>query len=116
MGTTGRGSFQDYRDEDSDNKNQCDDVFKTNLEEVENSDYFNNNDSLPDIGERLHISVDKRIKAVAENGETVGYLPTKYNYLKFCMDEGYLYLAEVTQSLAVPLPKIKVEVSPIDSE
>jgi hypothetical protein len=116
MGSTHTGRFQDYKGDGKEVPDKCKEIVKTILEEVSNSQFYQNNGKLPEIDEQLHISVGKRVAAVADSGEIVGYLPTEYNYLKFCIDEGYLYLGKITQSLIEPLPRVQVIISPQDSE
>lgn len=123
MGSIGTGRFKDYQTEAEGQKNgrsgeddQCGKEFSVYLEDVERSEFYTTHESLPDVGAQLIISVDRRVTAIAESGEVVGNLPTQFNYLKFCIDEGYKYSSIVTQSLTTPMPRVEITVSPLNSE
>lgn len=123
MGSVGTGRFEDYQPDAevrkngvSDEDDQCVGEFSVSLEDVESSEFYTTHESLPEVGAQLSISVDKRVTAVAETGEVVGNLPTQFNYLKLCIDEGYEYKSIVTQSLTTPMPRVVITVSPLSSE
>lgn len=121
MGSTGPGNFTDYPG----NKdaiagvtggesivNICEKAVFTKLEDVQTSDYFQENGHVPPIGTSIIISFATRIVAVTESGVIIGNLPTEYNYILRCLDEGYQYEGEVTGSNHVPLPSVTIAVTP----
>lgn len=123
MGSTGTGRFSDYQDEvpgqkeaGTEDENRCTEEISVFLEEVERSEYYNSKGNLPDVGTSLSISAEKRITARVESGETVGFLPTKYNYFLTCLQEGYVYSIYVSQSVATPMAQVEVTISPVEPE
>lgn len=121
MGSTGSGHLSDY----SNYKNAvagvtggkdtvyiCDKGVATSLEDVETNDYFRTHDTVPPKGTTIVISFNTRMIAVDENGVIVGNLPTSYNYLLGCIEEGYHYEGEVTESHMVPFPSVSIAVTP----
>ena len=123
MGSTGTGRFKDYQVGTEGQKNggsseddQCDKEFSVFLEDLERSEFYINHESLPEVGTQLIISASKRVTAYAESGEIVGNLPTQFNYLKFCIDEGYIYTSLVAQSMTNPNLRVEISVSPEKSE
>lgn len=123
MKSVGTGRFEDYKTEGKGQKNggsgendQCGNEFSVFLEDVETSEFYTTHESLPEVGAQLIISIDRRATAIAESDEVVGNLPTQFNYLKFCIDEGYKYSSIVTQSLTTPMSRVEIIVSPLNSE
>lgn len=121
MGSTGTGHFSDYSDYDKpvqgvtggkDTVYICDRAVTTTLEDVATSDYFKTHGSVPTKGMAIIITVNKRIVAVEESGLTIGNLPTEYNYLLACIQEGYQYEGEVTDSALSPFPTVRIAVTP----
>lgn len=120
MGSTGSGSFSDYSQGDSNNENtdgssgedRCRKAFSTSLDEVGRSEYFSNNNDVPPSGTAITIEFNKRIVVVDSNGTELGYLPTKYNYLKICMENGVEYEGSVQSSRDSPIPVIRVDIVP----
>ena len=121
MGSTGSGHLSDY----SDYKNAvagvtggkdsiyiCDRGVATSLEDVATSDYFKTHGMVPPKGTTITISFNTRVVAVDDNGMIVGNLPTSYNYILECIEEGYQYEGEVTESHSVPLPSVSIAVTP----
>lgn len=123
MGSRGTGRFEDYQTGVEGQRNgrpgeddQCGEEFSVFLEDVETSEFYTSHQRLPEVGAQLMISVYRRVSASSESGEVVGNLPTQYNYLKICLDEGYEYTAIVSQTLTTPIPRVEITVSPIKSE
>lgn len=123
MGSTGSGSFSDYSRRKPINKEEnnggssdvdkCSLAFSTSLEEIGRCFYFMNFSNIPPIGTSISI-VFNGVRLVAETslGEEIGYLPTKFNYLKFCMDDGFSYSGVVSGSNLQPSPYVKIDVTP----
>lgn len=115
MGSTGSGRISDYPgssegtgDSSPDGngggppEDRCARAFETSLEDVEQSDYYQAHGAPPAKGEELEIKWAKRLIAVTATGESVGNLPTAFNYLAACIKEGWQYSGLVTQSASTP--------------
>lgn len=123
MGSTGSGTFSDYSrrkpisQEDnsggSSNVDKCAIAFSNGLEDVGRCFYFMNYLDVPPVGTSI-IIIFNGIRLVAETlaGEEIGYLPTQYNYIKFCMEEGHSYSGIVSSSNAIPSPSVRIDVTP----
>jgi hypothetical protein len=124
MGSKGTGSFSDYKgfrnDEgESTNQNggssgidQCSMAFSTNLEEVSNCEYYKKSRVLPEEGTNVLVDFDKRLVIKNEEDIYIGYLPTKYNYLKACISDGFSYSGVIIKSSELPIPSITVDIAP----
>lgn len=124
MGSTGTGTFSDYSRKGPSNpeknnggasgEDRCAIAFSTSLEEISRCFYFlTNNDVPPTNTELIVIFNGIRLAVETLKGEELGYLPTKFNYLKFCMDDGYHYSGAITSSSNSSTPKIVVDIVPI---
>jgi hypothetical protein len=123
MGSSGSGSFSDYsrrKPTSPDAKNggasgedNCNQAFSASLEEVSRCFYFINTGTVPPIDTEVMVSFNG-IRLVVETslGEEVGYLPTKYNYVRVCIDSGFNYTGVVSGSSATPTPNVKVDIVP----
>lgn len=124
MGSTGSGTFSDYSRRKSADQNEanggssgvdnCGLAFSTLLEDVSRCFFFINYSSVPPIGTEI-IIIFNGFRIVAENllGEEIGYLPTKYNYLRYCLNDGFKYSGIITHSNLSPLPSITIDVAPL---
>jgi hypothetical protein len=108
MGSSGSGSFSDYPGSGKAKgsggggpggppEDQCGKAFSAQLEDVEHHPYFAKHGTPPPVGTDLEVVHFKRLVAVAE-GDIVGNLPTKLNYLAGCMKDGHSYIGKVTVS------------------
>lgn len=124
MGSTGTGSFTDYPgekpksptnngEEGSKGIDNCGKAIATKLEEVARCAYYVTTKGVPPVGTAIEVHFDKRIVARTLDGIDIGYLPTKFNYLKFCLEEGYVYEGQVTSSSVAPIPMVSVDISPV---
>ena len=122
MGSTGTGNFTDYsgspsqrggKTGGSNNEDKCEKAFFTMLEEVDRCDFYKSKNNLPSVGDKLSISFDRRPLAKSKDGFIVGYLPTKYNHIKICIDDGYKYEATVIRSSSSIIASVSVDVSPV---
>lgn len=130
MGTTGTGRFTDYPAGKKDNVgggggggttggsspvNQCEVALRdVRLEEVERCDYFSAHGSVPPVGTPVRVRkalVGKRMGAETFAGEVVGVFPTKFNYLRTCIEQGYKYEGKVFSSQSGKLPAVVVELA-----
>lgn len=137
MGSRGTGSFTDYPGSqggrpgkdggggsggsnggggDSGGDQCAKGVSGVSLEEVANCEYFETHQSAPRVGTQVQVreQLVKRRVAVETvlNGEIVGYMPTKYNYLRACMTDGWQYSGKVAESTSGRNPKVKVNLNP----
>lgn len=120
MGSTGSGRFSDYSGRamsesdsgGSSGRNPCDQAFEAILEEVERSSYFVKNGCPPAEGTVLNVTFQQRPAVATDHDEVVGYLPTKFNYIRACLAEGHTYSAVVTSSHSVPIVSVTVDVAP----
>jgi len=121
MGSSGSGSFSDYSGSPSNSNgsgggsggssgtDQCAMAFSTGLEEVGQCDYFTNTGTVPPPGTELSIAIAQRIVALDTNGIVVGALPTRFNYLAACLNEGFNYVGVVQSSSLSPNPQATVD-------
>ena len=121
MGSVGTGRFDDYQNDNSarggvagEAEDPCAEGFTALLEEVERCDYFHQHRQPPNIGTSVLVSPGKRITVSTNSGEVIGYLPTQFNYLAACIASGFSYTGQVTLSVAKPIVKVEVAISPIE--
>ncbi|MFA6483406.1 MAG: hypothetical protein WCW62_12560 [Bacteroidales bacterium] len=128
MGSTGTGHFTDYSDNQRPRNNEdpsephetggrsgndkCQRAFSTNLEEVASSQYLIQNGYLPPVGTNVFISFNERIVAETEDGVCIGFLPTRFNYLLNCIENGFSYSGVIARSNSIPLPSLTIDVNP----
>lgn len=124
MGSTGSGSFSDYSrrkptsseegNGGSSGVDNCGQALESQLEEMSRCFYFLTYNNLPPVGTNISIAFNG-IRIVAETalGEEIGYLPTKFNYLRFCLSSGFNYTGVITFSSITPTPAVRVDVVPV---
>ncbi|MDQ8747730.1 hypothetical protein [Elizabethkingia miricola] len=119
MGSTGSGNFTDYQDFSGTSPkqgglsidNDCGKAFRTDLEDVDTSEYYKANGELPDVNTPIVIGFNgSRIVALVTDKE-IGNLPTKYNYIRKCMSN-IIYSGIVSNISTVPINSITINVSP----
>jgi len=124
MGSTGSGSFTDYSKKQptspeennggSSGIDKCGTAFSASLEEVSRCVYFKNNGSVPPIGTAVIISFNgKRLVVETNLGVEIGYLPTKFNYIKLCIEDNINYNGVISSSKTIPTPSASVDIVPI---
>ncbi|RCW29657.1 hypothetical protein [Marinilabilia salmonicolor] len=119
MGSTGSGRFTDYQGFSGNNpkqggessENKCEKAFRTELEDVDTSEFYNSQGRLPDVNTEVIIEFNGHRIVATINGEEIGNLPTKYNYLRKCMNE-YTYSGIVSNTSSNPINSIIINVSP----
>ena len=118
MGSTGSGNFTDYQDFSSSSPkqgglstdNDCGKAFRTDLEDVDISEYYKSNGKLPDVNLPIVIGFNgSRIVALVADQE-IGNLPTKYNYLRKCMSD-ITYSGMISHISTIPINSITINVS-----
>ena len=124
MGSTGSGSFSDYSKRKSTNSeapnggtsgaDKCGLAVSTSLDDVSRCFYYINYGHVPPVGTEVFITFNGlRIVAETRIGEEIGYLPTQYNYLRLCMNDGYKYSGRVSSSKDLPTPSVFIDITPV---
>lgn len=121
MGSSGSGRLTDYSrfrgavrgvTGGEDFINKCDRAVATVLEDVETCDYFKKNGKVPLKGTYVKIALKTRLVVLDKNGDVIGHIPTEYNYLLECLNDGYQYEGEVSGSFDTPIPSVYIAVTP----
>jgi hypothetical protein len=117
MGSTGTGRLSDYTGSKADKpggpggssgEDKCNEPIVTTLEDVERCSYYINHQVLPEVNSSVSVQLNKRLFITTVQGETIGYIPTKFNYLAACIKSGIEFGGQVTSSLSKPIAKIQV--------
>tara|TARA_R110001632_G_scaffold630_10_gene2230 strand:- start:446 stop:820 length:375 start_codon:yes stop_codon:yes gene_type:complete len=122
MGSSGSGNFSDYsgnkpsggsgKSGGASDENKCEKAFTAMLEEIDRSSYYIKTKDVPKVGEEINISFDKRPIAISKEGLIIGYLPTRFNYIKMCLDDGYTYVGRVASSSSGLVAAVSIDVIP----
>lgn len=127
MGSSGSGRFSDYpgtkaKEVAGDGTgmaggasgvDKCEQAFHVLLDDVGNSDFYSQFKNIPAVGDQLGILFDKkRVFAVNMNGVKVGALPTSFNYLVTCLEDGVTYVGVVSSSAVSPIPTVDADFVP----
>jgi hypothetical protein len=72
------------------------------LEDVEQSEYYRKHGRTPPNGTQVEVAMRKRPVAQTNSGESIGNLPTSFNYLSSCMKEGWVYIGVVQSAKSGP--------------
>lgn len=121
MGSSGSGRLTDYSrfkgavkgvTGGEDLINKCDRAVASVLEDVETCDYFKKCGKVPAKGDYVRIDKKMRLVVVDKNDDVIGYLPTEYNYLLECLNDGYQYEGEVSGSFDTPVPSVYIAATP----
>ena len=121
MGSTGTGNFSDYKNfpkaikgvtgaDDSEDK--CALAFSTLIEDVDACEYYNKKRILPAVGTEVYIDFKVRLVVKSNVGLIIGYLPTKYNYLRNCILKGFTYIGVVSNVSMTPINTVLVDITP----
>ena len=113
MGTSGSGRISDYPGSSKPGQSsgpggggvpedRCARAFSVEFEDVEQSDYFKAHAAMPAVGTQLEVVLRKRLVAQTANGESIGSLPTSFNYLAGCLKEGWRYIGTLRSSQKGP--------------
>ncbi len=122
MGSSGSGKISDYPGTPKSGgkggpegppPDRCAQAFQVTLEDVGQSDYFKKHGALPPAKTQLAIVHAKRLVARTSTGDSVGNLPTSYNYLAGCIKDGWGYVGLVlTTTQGPPEPTIAASFVP----
>ncbi len=125
MGSTNTGRFTDYSENTKGNgkksgsnggssgEDRCNKAFSTELEEVERCEYYRKYSDLPTKGSKIYVTFNSRMEVINEPGEVIGYLPTKYNYLATCIQDGNSYSGNILSIVKTPIIKVRVDIAPV---
>ena len=122
MGSSGTGNFSDYKNfpraikgntgaDDSEDK--CALAFSTFIEDVDTCEYYSKKGTLPAVGTEVYIDFKVRLVVKRNDGLIIGYLPTKYNYLRYCIVKGFTYTGVVSNVSSTPINTVIVDITPI---
>lgn len=112
MGSSGSGRLSDYPGAKKSKgkggggggnpapEDRCARAFSAQLEDVEHCAYFKKYKLVPPVGTTLVVAHAKRMVAQTQAGETVGNLPTRFNYLAACLEDGFTYVGQVRKAQA----------------
>jgi hypothetical protein len=137
MGSSGSGNFSDYSSTPAkkrsskkkpskgggggssggaSGKDPCSQpIVGIGLDEVGRSEYYAANKALPAAGSSVFVRkklFHGRIAVENDQHQVIGLLPTQYNFLIGCVNDGYSYQGSVNSSSTTPYPRIKVDIHP----
>jgi hypothetical protein len=127
MGSSGTGRFTDYTgtpnqpSNDGNNSSsggtsgtdRCKQAFSADLEDIADYDFFSTSGNVPSEHSELSVTVRGRVIAVDSRGIAIGALPTRFNYLAGCIEEGISYSGVVTHSSLGSSPRVSADFSPM---
>ena len=121
MGSTGTGTFSDYKNFSraikgitgaDDSEDKCALAFSTFIEDVDTCEYYSKKGTLPAVGTEVCIDFKVRLVVKSNDGLILGYLPTKYNYLRNCIVKGFTYTGVVSVASSTPINTVVVDITP----
>ena len=121
MGSSGTGNFSDYSNFQRaikgvtgavDSEDKCALAFSTLIEDVDTCEYYSEKGTLPAIGTEVYIDFKVRLVVKSNEGLVIGYLPTKYNYLRNCILKGFTYTGVVSNASSTPINTVIVDITP----
>lgn len=129
MGSSGTGRLSDYPGSSSGGSgasggsggtgprgsdDRCSKAFSSKLDDVAMSDYYVGTKRLPPVGTNVVVAKRKRVVVQTANGESIGSLPTAFNYLAGCLADGWTYAGVVRVSQEDRLgPTVIVDITPV---
>ena len=121
MGSTGTGNFSDYKNFSraikgitgaDDSEDKCALAFSTFIEDVDTCEYYSKKGTLPAVGTEVCIDFKVRLVVKSNDGVIIGYLPTKYNYLRNCIVKDFKYTGVVSNVSSTPINTVIVDITP----
>ena len=91
MGSTGTGNFSDYKN------------YPKAIKGVTGAD---------DSEDKCALAFKVRLLVKSNEGLIIGYLPTKYNYLRNCILKGFTYTGVVSNASSTPINTVVVDITP----
>ena len=121
MGSSGPGNFSDYSNYPRaikgvtgavDSEDKCALAFSTLIEDVDTCEYYSKKGVLPAVGTEVYVGFKVRLVVKSNDGLIIGYLPTKYNYLRHCIVKGFTYTGVVSVASSTPINTVVVDITP----
>ena len=121
MGSSGPGNFSDYSNYPRaikgvtgavDSEDKCALAFSTLIEDVDTCEYYSKKGMLPGVGTEVYVDFKVRLVVKSNDGLIIGYLPTKYNYLRNCIVKGFTYTGVVSVASSTPINTVVVDITP----
>lgn len=121
MGSSGTDNFSDYSNYPRaikgvtgavDSEDKCALAFSTLIEDVDTCEYYSKKGVLPAVGTEVYVDFKVRLVVKSNDGLIIGYLPTKYNYLRHCIVKGYNYTGVVSNASSTPINTVVVDITP----
>lgn len=121
MGSSGPGNFSDYSNYPRaikgvtgavDSEDKCALAFSTLVEDVDTCEYYSKKGMLPGVGTEVYVDFKVRLVVKSNDGLIIGYLPTKYNYLRHCIVKGFTYTGVVSVASSTPINTVVVDITP----
>lgn len=121
MGSSGTGNFSDYLNFQGaikgvtggvDSEDKCALAFSTLIEDVDTCEYYRKKGTLPSVGTEVYVDFKFRLLVKNNDGLIIGYLPTKYNYLRNCIVKGFTYTGVISVASSTPINTVVVDITP----
>lgn len=121
MGSSGTDNFSDYSNYPRaikgvtgavDSEDKCALAFSTLIEDVDTCEYYSKKGVLPAVGTEVYVDFKVRLVVKSNDGLIIGYLPTKYNYLRHCIVKGFTYTGVVSVASSTPINTVVVDITP----
>ena len=121
MGSSGTDNFSDYSNYPRaikgvtgavDSEDKCALAFSTLIEDVDTCEYYRKKGALPAVGTEVYVDFKVRLVVKSNDGLIIGYLPTKYNYLRNCIVKGFTYTGVVSVASSTPINTVVVDITP----
>jgi hypothetical protein len=109
VGSSGSGKLGDYQNPKGD---QCDNTIEADLEEVALAAYMTKHGKVPTVGTNVTLNATQHkgryVVETSKTHESIGNLPTEFNYVILCLNQGYRYSGEVIAAHSGKAPAIEV--------
>lgn len=115
MGSSGSGTISDYPGSSSSGtasgsggakdqgaEDRCGRAFSARLEDAEQSEYYRTHGTTPPVRTQVRVVQRKRLVAETMDGQSIGNLPTSFNYLASCIKAGWTYIGVVQSVTSGP--------------
>ena len=121
MGSSGTDNFSDYKNFPRaikgvtgavDSEDKCALAFSTLIEDVDTCEYYSKKGMLPAVDTEVSVEFKVRLVVKSNDGLIIGYLPTKYNYLRNCIVKGFTYTGIVSVASSTPINTVVVDITP----
>lgn len=121
MGSSGTDNFSDYSNYPRaikgvtgavDSEDKCALAFSTLIEDVDTCEYYSKKGVLPAVGTEVYVDFKVRLVVESNDGLIIGYLPTKYNYLRNCIVKDFTYTGVVSVASSTPINTVVVDITP----